>query len=183
MEARELILIIGGARAGKSAFASRLAEDIASSIGGHIAFIATAEPLDDEMRARIEKHRSERPSGWITIEEPYDLAAGLRRASTARIVIVDCFTLFVSNGLLANDDYESGQADIDAAIRSFLATFSSKNQTVICVSNEVGLGLVPDTPLGRVYRDCLGKVNQILAMSANRVYWLVAGIPVQIKPR
>jgi adenosylcobinamide kinase/adenosylcobinamide-phosphate guanylyltransferase len=182
-EGRELILVMGGARAGKSTFASALATDIGSAAIGQVAFIATAEPLDDEMRARIQKHRADRPTGWLTIEEPHDLAAALRKASGSRVVIVDCFTLFVSNRLLSIDDLDSCEAEIDHATRSFLAVVAEARQTVICVSNEVGLGLVPDTPIGRVYRDCLGKVNQVLARAADRVYWLVAGIPVQIKPR
>jgi adenosylcobinamide kinase / adenosylcobinamide-phosphate guanylyltransferase len=103
-EGRELILVMGGARAGKSTFASALATDIGSAAIGQVAFIATAEPLDDEMRARIQKHRADRPTGWLTIEEPHDLAAALRKASGSRVVIVDCFTLFVSNRLLSIDD-------------------------------------------------------------------------------
>jgi adenosylcobinamide kinase/adenosylcobinamide-phosphate guanylyltransferase len=195
---RELILIIGGARAGKSAFATALAcelesanssPDSARDLGNlgpdsaKVAFIATAEALDDEMAARIERHRTERSANWLTVEEPLDLALALRKASSAQVVIVDCFTLFVSNWLLSIDALETCEARIESATGAFLAVFRDASQTVICVSNEVGLGLVPDTAVGRVYRDCLGRVNQNLANAADRVYWLVAGIPVQIKPK
>jgi len=179
----EMILLIGGARAGKSAFAAKLAAEVESTAPCHVAFIATAEALDDEMALRIKNHRAQRPPHWLTIEEPLDLAAALTQASSADVAIVDCFTLFVSNWLLSQANLDEAEANMDQAVESFLAAASGSARTIICVSNEVGLGLVPDTPLGRVYRDCLGKVNQSLARAADKVYWLAAGIPVQIKPR
>jgi adenosylcobinamide kinase / adenosylcobinamide-phosphate guanylyltransferase len=179
----EIIVVLGGARAGKSRFAGKLGREVAGVNSGQVAFIATAEGLDEEMAARIEKHRAERPADWFTIEEPRDLVGALARAPRAHVVIVDCFTLFVSNWLLSLPDPNSCEGELDRVVGSFLKSCVTSEQTVICVSNEVGLGLVPDTPLGRIYRDCLGKVNQLLAASADKVYWLVAGIPVQIKPR
>ncbi|HEY6331184.1 MAG TPA: bifunctional adenosylcobinamide kinase/adenosylcobinamide-phosphate guanylyltransferase [Blastocatellia bacterium] len=179
----ETILVLGGARAGKSTFAANLAREIEAATPGQVAFVATAEALDEEMAARIEKHRAERPANWLTIEEPRDVVAAIARAATARVVIVDCFTLLVSNWLLSLPDPDSCETELGRLVRAFSKACDESDQTVICVSNEVGLGLVPDTPIGRLYRDCLGKVNQLLAASADRVYWLVAGIPVQIKPR
>ena len=153
----ELILILGGARAGKSAFAVRLATERAGAKCERVCFIATAEALDEEMEARIARHRAERARDWLTIEEPKRLDIALGEARNAEIVIVDCLTLFVSNWLLAGDpDYEQ---ELMRVIESVLAVARSSKQTIICVSNEVGLGIVPEAPLGRAFRDALGWVN------------------------
>jgi len=174
------ILILGGARAGKSAFALRLAAEIEA--GGHspVCFIATAQPLDDEMRERITRHRSERPPHWTTVEEAIRLDAALRQASDAPVVIVDCITLLVSNWLLQED--EPIGEKLLTTIDNTIALAAAGNKHLILVSNEVGLGLVPDTPLGRNFRDTLGRVNQRLAQAADSVYLLVAGLPIRIKP-
>lgn len=172
----KLILILGGARAGKSTFALRLAKEYAGE--GSVAFIATAQALDDEMAHRIARHREERPSHWCTIEEPYQLDEALIKASNSGVAIVDCLTLFISNWLLRDDE-----PMLQEVTNRFLATVRSRAQTVICVSNEVGLGLVPETPLGRTFRDLLGRVNQQFAEAADEVYLLVAGLPLRLKPR
>lgn len=172
----KLILVLGGARAGKSTFALRLAQEHAGE--GSVTFIATAQALDDEMAHRIARHREERPAHWSTIEEPYELDEALIKASNSGVAIVDCLTLFISNWLLRSDE-----PTLQEVTKRFLATVRSQKQTVICVSNEVGLGLVPETPLGRTFRDLLGRVNQQFAEVADEVYLLVAGLPLRMKPR
>jgi adenosylcobinamide kinase/adenosylcobinamide-phosphate guanylyltransferase len=176
-ETSKLVLVLGGARAGKSSFALRLAQERARD--GAVCFIATAQALDAEMTERIARHREERPANWKTIEEPYDLDKALLQAGEANVVIVDCLTLFVSNWLLRAGDCEPLIHDV---VQRFLATTKSQTRTVICVSNEVGLGIVPDNPLGRTFRDLLGHVNQQFAEAADEVYLLVAGLPLRLKP-
>lgn len=172
----KLILVLGGARAGKSTFAMRLANEHAGERG--VTFIATAQALDDDMAQRITRHRAERPSHWSTIEEPYDLDRALITAPNPGVVLIDCLTLFVSNWLLRSDEQT-----LQAISERFLKTVKSRTQTVICVSNEVGLGIVPETPLGRTFRDLLGRINQQFAAAADEVYLLVAGLPLRLKPR
>jgi adenosylcobinamide kinase/adenosylcobinamide-phosphate guanylyltransferase len=173
------ILILGGARAGKSTFALRLAEERAGECG--IAFIATAQALDEEMASRIARHREERPAHWTTIEEPYQIDEALLQTPESNVVIIDCLTLFVSNWLLRSE--KECDASIQNIVKRLLATIHSQKRTIICVSNEVGLGIVPDTPLARTFRDLLGRVNQQFAEAADEVYLLVAGLPLRLKPR
>jgi adenosyl cobinamide kinase/adenosyl cobinamide phosphate guanylyltransferase len=174
-----IILILGGARAGKSDFALDLAAEIEATDQGRVCFVATAEALDDEMRDRIARHRSERPPRWTTVEEPIRLDAALAQASDASVVVVDCITLLVSNWLLRPQGH-AGE-ELTECIARALELAAANNQVLIIVSNEVGLGLVPDTPLGRQFRDALGRINQRLAQAADSVYLLVAGIPIRIK--
>ncbi|TMF41726.1 MAG: bifunctional adenosylcobinamide kinase/adenosylcobinamide-phosphate guanylyltransferase [Chloroflexi bacterium] len=190
-----LIVILGGARSGKSAFAERLAANSRRSV----AFIATATAGDDEMRERIARHRASRPKGWHTLEEPLDLARAVHRAvELADVLLLDCVTLWLGNVLLR----ESGRREKDeeaevefhttgglfdeVALKEIEALLSAvklldPNKTLIVVTNEVGLGIVPAYPLGRLYRDTLGYVNQRLAQAADRVYLMVAGMAVDIK--
>jgi len=177
-----LILLVGGARAGKSTYAMRLAQDGERASGDEICFIATAQGLDEDMTRRIARHRAERPAHWRTIEEPYQIDEALRQASEARIVILDCLTLFVSNWLMRHEDEHECEQFVRRITRNFLAVARTRQQTIICVSNEVGLGVVPDTNLGRVFRDLLGRVNQEFAAAADEVYLLIAGLPLQLKP-
>lgn len=177
-----MILLLGGARAGKSAYAMRLAQDGERASGSEVCFIATAQRLDEDMTKRIARHRAERPTHWRTIEEPCQIDEALKQASAARIVIVDCLTLFVSNWLMRHEDEHECEQFVRRITRNFLELTRTRQQTVICVSNEVGLGIVPDTGLGRVFRDLLGRVNQEFAAAADEVYLLVAGIPLQLKP-
>ena len=178
-----LILLLGGARAGKSSHASRLAAVRHHSSGAKVCFIATAQPLDEDMTARITRHREQRPSDWQTIEEPYQIDEALRQASEAGVVIIDCLTLFVSNWLVRYEDEHECEQFVRRITRNFLALAHTRQQTIICVSNEVGLGVVPETGLGRVFRDLLGRVNQEFAAAADDVYLLIAGLPLQLKPR
>lgn len=190
-----LILILGGARSGKSTFAERLT----TSSGRTAAFIATATADDDEMRARIARHRASRSREWHTIEEPLDLAGAVRQAyKLADVLLLDCVTLWLGNmlsqesGQSESDDKGKGELRITSnlfdewplkQIEELLAVVQSAgpNKTLIVVTNEVGLGVVPAYPLGRVYRDTLGYVNQRLAQAADRVYLMVAGMAVDIK--
>ena len=172
----ELILLLGGARAGKSAAAERLAQ-----AGRRVLFIATAEALDEEMRRRIAAHRARRPGAWDTLEEPLDpvAAAGpiLARYDT---VVLDCLTLWVSNLLLRHPDAPGAEAAILEAAETLLELIGRSTATWIVISNEVGLGVVPPSPLGRAYRDALGRVNQLVAAHANRVYLMVAGLALEL---
>ena len=188
-----LIVILGGARSGKSAFAERLAR----KSGRSVAFIATATAGDEEMRERIARHRAERPATWHTIEEPLDLAGAVQRAGKlADVLLLDCITLWLNNlfaqsaGPLAHESveeqYMAGTLFDETAmqeIEKLLATARSLDldKTLLIVTNEVGLGIVPAYPLGRLYRDTLGYVNQRLAQTADRVYLMVAGMGVDIK--
>ena len=172
----KLILVLGGARAGKSTFALRLAKERAGE--GSVTFIATAQALDTEMAQRIARHRDERPAHWTTIEEPLQLDRALIQALDSDVALVDCLTLFVSNWLLREDEHT-----LNKVSQRFLTNVRSRIQTTIVVSNEVGLGLVPETPLGRTFRDLLGRVNQQFAEAADEVYLLVAGLPLRLKPR
>jgi len=187
--ASRLILVLGGARSGKSAFAERLAANSRRSV----AFIATATAGDDEMRIRIARHRASRPRDWHTVEEPLDLAGAVRHAGAlADVMLLDCITLWLANWLSRQDETNSTEPpassslfDMDAVqeIQSLIDALASlgPSKTLIVVTNEVGLGIVPDYALGRTYRDTLGLVNQRLAEAAGRVYLLIAGIAVDIK--
>jgi adenosylcobinamide kinase/adenosylcobinamide-phosphate guanylyltransferase len=179
---KQLIFILGGARSGKSAYAQRLAEELG---GSSVAYVATAEAGDEEMRARIATHRAERPAGWRTVEGPrltgIDLAAA---TADARVVLLDCITLLVSNAVMAaGDDADSVAAEAAAGreVDALFAAYSTEDATWIVVSNEVGMGLVPPYPLGRVYRDALGRANQQIAAAADRVLLMVAGLPWELK--
>jgi adenosyl cobinamide kinase/adenosyl cobinamide phosphate guanylyltransferase len=165
-----LTLILGGARSGKSTRALSLAT-------GRVLFVATAEALDDEMALRISRHRSERPTEWDTLEEPRDIASALRaRGDTYDTVIIDCLTLWVGNLIEGGGAPSEWVAPLIAAYRAGRADW-------VVISNEVGLGIVPDTPLGRRYRDALGVVNQLVAAEADRVTLLVAGLAMDLKPK
>lgn len=175
-----LILILGGARSGKSAYAERLA----LARGGAVLFVATATAGDEEMARRIAKHRDERPADWRTLEAPHDVAMAVAGDGfLAPTVLLDCVTLLVSNLLLAHE--AAGVAEIerriDAEIAALLAQIAAGEATWIVVSNEVGMGLVPPYPLGRQYRDLLGRANARLAAAAERAYLLVAGLPLDLK--
>jgi adenosylcobinamide kinase/adenosylcobinamide-phosphate guanylyltransferase len=180
----ELILVTGGVRCGKSRFAERLAGELG---GDRVVYIATAEALDDEMRARIAAHRADRPVSWRTLEAPLDAAAAIEDAAVSsmppRVILVDCLTMLVSNLLLGRDggDEDSASARVDQQSRSISAVCARIAPTVIVVTNEVGWGVVPSTSLGRRFRDLLGTANQALAAASARVYLLVAGIAVDCK--
>jgi adenosylcobinamide kinase / adenosylcobinamide-phosphate guanylyltransferase len=164
-------LVLGGARSGKSAFAEKLVGDS----GLARVYLATATPGDDEMRLRIAQHRTQRGEGWTTVEEPLALVDALTREVThGRAVLVDCLTLWLSNLMLVGRD-----PDIEA--RRLTRFLGVAKYPVVLVSNEVGLGLVPDTPLGRRFRDAQGRLNQIVAALLPNVVFIAAGLPLWLK--
>ena len=166
-------LALGGARSGKSAYAERLV-DAAGDTGGGL-YIATAEAGDGEMTERIRRHRGRRGDRWTTVEEPLELAGALSRYSApGRPVLVDCLTLWLSNVMAAG-------RDIDAEVAALTAALGALAGPVVIVSNEVGLGLVPATPLGRAFRDHAGRLNQAVAEVADRVIFVAAGLPLALK--
>jgi adenosyl cobinamide kinase/adenosyl cobinamide phosphate guanylyltransferase len=160
-----LVLLVGGARSGKS----RLALRLAGSHDRRVLFVATAELRDEEMADRIALHRAERPSAWETVEEPLRLRETLEAAPAGSTVVVDCLSLWVANLL------ERGTDGIEAEALSAAEAAAGRGGDTIAVTNEVGLGVVPATPLGRVYRDVLGRVNAIWADAADESYFVVAG--------
>lgn len=174
---KELILILGGARSGKSALAERLA-----SQRKRVLFVATAEALDADMERRIAAHRSQRPSQWRTLEEPLDPASAIQEAADDyEICLLDCLTLWVSNLLLSMEGSLKAEEDILSAVERLLEVYKRSSATWIVVSNEVGLGIVPPTPLGRLYRDILGRANQTVVARADRVYLTVAGLALDVR--
>jgi adenosylcobinamide kinase/adenosylcobinamide-phosphate guanylyltransferase len=185
---RELILVLGGARSGKSTYA----EELAAGLGDRIMYVATAQAGDEEMRARLAIHRQARPKTWRTLEAPSGVGKAIRAAlveGPVDGVLLDCLTLLVSNLILegvAEEDLDSVNEEVarkrvETELDQLLDTFRAGDVPWIAVSNEVGWGLVPPYPLGRVYRDVLGWANQRLAAEADRVYLMIASLPVDVK--
>jgi adenosylcobinamide kinase / adenosylcobinamide-phosphate guanylyltransferase len=173
---KKFIFIIGGARSGKSLYAQELAKEMGKSV----AFIATLVPQDAEMKKRILLHRKLRPKSWKLIEEPQNIKRALRGLiGKVDVAIIDCLGLFVTN--LLCDGHKA--QEIEKEIRSIAEFLSKSRITAIVVSNEVGLGIVPDNPLARDFRDIIGRSNQIMACHADVVYVMQAGIPLKIKER
>jgi adenosylcobinamide kinase / adenosylcobinamide-phosphate guanylyltransferase len=166
-----LTLITGGGRSGKSAFALSRALGYESRV-----FIATAQPIDDEMRSRIDRHKQEREGSFITIEEPLDLAAALGRIPfESKAALIDCLAVWVGNLMHHRPSLEHELID------AFLAALEKPPADLIIVTNEVGMGIIPDNEMARRYRDLLGMVNQRVAVAAHEVILMVSGIPVVIK--
>jgi adenosylcobinamide kinase/adenosylcobinamide-phosphate guanylyltransferase len=165
-------LVLGGARSGKSRYAQTLAEEGAAER----LYLATAEAGDDEMTARIARHRAERGQGWQTLETPLELAAALRaEAREGRVVLVDCITIWLSNLILAGRDPSEFVAELAAVVATL-------HGPAVLVSNEVGAGVVPPTALGREFRDWQGRANQELARACGAVVFVAAGLPTLLKP-
>lgn len=177
----KITLILGGARSGKSSHAQSLAE----ATGKPVTFLATAQALDEEMSTRIQKHRSERPAGWETLEVPCDLAPQVPQIKSD-VVLLDCVTLLVSNLLMqfVKDELVEEapfMLAVQKEIEDLIAAIHQQDQDWLIISNEVGLGLVPPYQMGRLYRDALGWANQRLAREADQVLFMVAGIPMVVK--
>lgn len=178
----KLFLVLGGARSGKS----ELAEKIASQLGGSVKYIATATVKDPEMAQRVNLHKLRRPTSWLTIEEPVNILGVLKNGEQGDVFLLDCATLWLTNLLLAENlphceatttekqDYILEQAEAAADTVNL-------GHHLIIVSSEVGLGLIPEYPLSRTFRDLAGKVNQALAIKADQVYLTIAGLPLEIK--
>jgi adenosylcobinamide kinase / adenosylcobinamide-phosphate guanylyltransferase len=170
----KITFILGGARSGKS----RKAIILAKEIGGKVAFIATCQPLDKETARRISAHKKVRPASWKTFECPKDIVNVLKGIGNGfDLIIIDCLTLWVSNLLLER----TGENKIKHEIKRALVIFKKIKAKAIIVSNEVGLGIVPDNELGRSFRDIAGRVNQMVAQEADEVLFMAAGLPWKLK--
>ncbi|GFE76292.1 bifunctional adenosylcobinamide kinase/adenosylcobinamide-phosphate guanylyltransferase [Novosphingobium sp. TCA1] len=164
-------LVLGGARSGKSRHAQALAE----AVPGRLVYIATAQALDDEMEARIARHREDRGPRWSTLEAPLDLAEGIGKAAgEADAVLVDCLTLWLSNLML-------GDIALQPRFDGLCRAIAVCPKPVVLVANEVGLGIVPDTPLGRRFRDEAGRLNQQVAATVKHAVFVAAGLPLVLK--
>lgn len=166
-----IVLVTGGARSGKSRFALGRA----AKLGSPRIFVATAEPRDGEMAARIARHRAERRRAWRTVEEPIEISRVLR-GQRRGVVVIDCLTLW-----LANRMGDEPAKDVAPAIDELVEALESRRSAVVAVTNEVGLGIVPESPLARAFRDAAGFMNQRVADIADHVYLLVAGQPLRVK--
>jgi adenosylcobinamide kinase/adenosylcobinamide-phosphate guanylyltransferase len=162
-----LTFLIGGARSGKSSLAVRLA----TTHGADAVFVATAEAKDEEMAERIARHRTERPAGWHTVESPRALGAAVAAADPSRTLVIDCLSFWVAN--LVMDDETDASIEAEAAAAAVAA--ANRPGPTIAVSNEVGMGVVPDAPMGRRFRDVLGRVNASWAAHADDAYLVIAG--------
>jgi adenosylcobinamide kinase/adenosylcobinamide-phosphate guanylyltransferase len=169
-EAGSLTLVVGGARSGKSAHAERLV----TAAPAPWTYVATAEALDAEMAGRIASHRARRGEGWTTVEASLELAETMHTMPSGRPVLVDCLTVWLSNQMLAG-------RDADAASDGLTDVLSSRQGPWVVVSNEVGLGIVPDNALAREFRDLAGRLNQRVAAVADHVWFVVAGLPLKVK--
>jgi len=165
-----LTFLVGGARSGKSAHAERLA----TALPAPWTYVATAESYDEEMRERIAQHKARRGEGWQTLDAPLDLAGALGTVPAGRPVLVDCLTLWLTNHMLAGHDVEAECARLGAVLSRPLGPW-------FVVSNEVGLGIVPDNALARRFRDAAGRLNQQVAAMADTVLMMVAGLPLKVK--
>lgn len=170
----KITFITGGVRSGKS----KLATDLAKKAGGKIAFIATCTPFDTEMKDRVKLHRASRPKSWKTIEEPLNLSAALKKLppKTASVVI-DCLTIYITNLVLAGKN----EPEILKNIENTMKIMKKSCFSAILVSNEVGMGIVPDNELARLFRDIAGKANQLAAALSDEAYFMVSGLPMKIK--
>jgi adenosylcobinamide kinase / adenosylcobinamide-phosphate guanylyltransferase len=167
------LLVVGGARSGKSRFAQVRAE----ALTGELVYLATAQALDQEMRERIALHRADRGTRWSTVEVPLELAETITACSRPEtVVLVDCLTLWASNLILA-------ERDTAAATEGLVRAVARARGTVILVTNEVGLGIVPDNALVRRFRDAAGRINQEMAAAVDEVVMMVAGLPLVLKPK
>lgn len=177
----KIVLVTGGARSGKS----RFAEDYVARLGVPAAYIATAEVLDDEMAARVALHRGRRPADWRTFEAPGDAHEAIRKAAAdARAILFDCLTLYISNLLLspaAPATAAERHTHVRAAVAALVDAARESGTTVVFVTNEVGMGIVPDNALAREYRDLAGLANQQVAAAANEVYLVVSGLAVDVR--
>lgn len=170
----KFIFVIGGRRSGKSSYALNLGE----SLGDKKLFIATAQALDKEMEERIAKHRAERGNGWETMEVPVNISAAVKTASRYDVVLIDCLTLWLSNLMHEGNPKEK---DIIEKIDALVTTGTKSKPVTILISNEIGLGIIPDNPLARKFSDLAGIMNQKVAAAADMVVMTLSGIPTTIK--
>jgi adenosylcobinamide kinase / adenosylcobinamide-phosphate guanylyltransferase len=171
----QIVLFTGGVRSGKST----CAEQYAARLNAPVVYLATAQAGDDEMADRIVRHQERRPADWQTLEAPTAVAAPLDALEAKTVVLLDCLSLLISNLLLAHES--NPELAIAQEIDTLLTTTRERDLTLVVVTNEVGMGIVPAYPLGRVYRDLLGWMNQRVAHAADQVFLVVCGIPVELK--
>ena len=167
-------LVLGGARSGKSAFAQKAAETAVGA--GRTVLIATGQAFDDEMAERIARHQADRGESWATIEAPLALPEAIAALPADAVAVIDCLTLWLSNLML-------DERDIETAVGALVMTVAACPARLWLVSNEVGLGIVPETPLGRRFRDEAGRLHQRLAAVADEVFFVAAGLPLRMKPQ
>jgi adenosylcobinamide kinase / adenosylcobinamide-phosphate guanylyltransferase len=171
---RDITLVLGGVRSGKSRYALQLAAH-----AQRVTFLATAERRDDEeMQRKIDRHRAERPQHWATIEEPLHLADAIESLRNCDLLLIDCLTLFAGKVLEVHGENE---ADVSASVDALCAALTASPCSIVLVSNEVGSGVVPAFEMGRRYRDLLGEINQRVAAIADHVVLMVAGLPLTLK--
>jgi adenosylcobinamide kinase/adenosylcobinamide-phosphate guanylyltransferase len=172
---KEIVFVIGGCRSGKSSYAMQTAEKMPAE---QKIFIATCVPQDDEMKRRVARHQKERSQNWVTIEAPLNLPEAIvQNSRRANVILVDCLTLWMSNLLIETGN----EKKIEKTISQLTHALEKAGCPIILVSNEVGTGIVPENRLARQFRDITGWLNQAVARSANKVIWMVAGIPVTVK--
>ncbi len=182
----KIYFILGGQRSGKSEYAINLAKNISNN---EVTFIATASSLDSEMKLRIKRHKLNRPNLWKTIEENYNLESVIKNITSTKTIIIDCITVWISNILLLKfkdgfstiEKYVEAEKEILKKCKNLMNTIKNTDYTLIIISNEVGMGIIPATTLGRYFADIQGKVNKIIASYADEVILLVAGIPIHLK--
>ena len=171
----KLILVLGGARSGKSA----VSEAKVSELADEIVYIATMEPNDEELKERVKRHKKMRPAEWKTVEEPLLVQEAVQRESKSGVaILIDCLTLFVSNCMMKN----MSEDEIVIKVKKLALECKRSKVDVVIVSNEVGMGVVPPSESGRAFRDIQGFANQAVAKAADEVYFTIAGIPINIKP-
>ncbi len=183
---KKVILLLGGARSGKS----RFAREYARRNGENVLFVATATAGDEDMRRRIEKHKKDRPTNWRILEVVTNIGMQIEtNARDAQLIVIDCITMLVNNIFSRYDEKQFDAIDdsvlekeVVAEIEQLQMCMRKVNASFLIVSNEGGLGLVPDNRMGRLYRDFLGRANQMLAQESDEVCLLVAGIPLRVKP-
>jgi adenosylcobinamide kinase / adenosylcobinamide-phosphate guanylyltransferase len=176
----KIVLVTGGSRSGKSAYAQKMAE----LLSGSRAFIATCPVLDEEMHERIRKHQeARRGKGWDTIEEPLDICGAVDKAHQYSILVVDCLTLWINNLLYEAEKTgrEISESEISRECQTLIAACEKHPGTIIFVTNEIGMGIIPENPLSRLYRDLVGRCNQIIAGASASTVLLVSGQPLEIK--
>jgi adenosylcobinamide kinase / adenosylcobinamide-phosphate guanylyltransferase len=174
---KKIIFIIGGARSGKSTYAQQLASEMSEKV----LFIATGEARDSEMKKRIANHRRQRPKSWQTLECPSEIAAGIGTVKGRDLILIDCITLLVSNLMGSARNLVAAEKKTVQELEALIELIEKSEYDFVIVSNEVGLGIVPENVMARQYRDLLGKANQMLAAAATEVYFMAAGIPLKLK--
>lgn len=178
----KITFLLGGARSGKSSHAV----DLATKCQGQVVYLATGISCDEEMERRFEKHRNDRPKAWETIEEPLCVGNVLKSlGESADLVLLDCLGFLVTNLMLHYQNQGQDDSQVEDAVMNhvmdIISTVRDSELDIVIVSNEVGMGIVPGTSLGRLFRDILGRANQMIAASADEVLFFVAGLPVKLK--